>query len=39
MLMAESGINILLRSRDLLILTDGMWDGFKIYSGMRDEKQ
>ena len=38
-LMAGCGINILLQEQDLLILTDGMRDGFQIDGGMRDEKQ
>ena len=32
-------IKILLRERDLFILTSGMRDSFKIDSGMRDEEQ
>ena len=38
-LMAGCGIKILWREQDLLILTGGMRDSFKIDVEMRDEKQ
>lgn len=38
-LMAGLGIKLLRRERDLLILTCGMRDSFKVDGGMRVEKQ
>ena len=38
-LMVVCGIKIFWRELDLLILKDGMWDSFKIDSGIQDEKQ
>lgn len=37
--MVGCGIKIFWRELDLLILKDGMWDSFKIDSGIQDEKQ
>ena len=38
-LMTGCGRKLFRRERDLLILTDGMRDSFKIDGGMRDEKR
>ena len=36
---ARGGINILRWERDLLILTGGLWESFKIDARMRDDRQ
>lgn len=39
LLMVGCGIKMFRQQRDLLILTGGMWDSYKIGGGMRDENQ
>jgi len=39
LLIAGCGIKIYRREQDLLILTEGMRDSFKIDGGLRDEKR